>query len=73
MIEAINQGIERDELMLGMIKKYKESAKEPQQQNLFWDINKYDWIYIYRLIGKNQYELYKSLAYENKISHFNYM
>lgn len=35
MIEAINQGIERDELMLGMIKKYKESAKEPQQQNLF--------------------------------------
>lgn len=35
MIEAINQGIERDELMLGMIKKYKESTKEPQQQNLF--------------------------------------
>lgn len=31
MIEAINQGIERDELMLGMIKKYKESAKEVQQ------------------------------------------
>ena len=35
MIEAINLGIERDELMLGMIKKYKESIKEPQQQNLF--------------------------------------
>ena len=35
MIEAINLGIERDELMLGMIKKYKESTKEPQQQNLF--------------------------------------
>lgn len=35
MKEAINQGIDRDELMLDMIRKYKESAKEPQQQNLF--------------------------------------
>lgn len=33
--EAIMQGIDRDELMLGMIKKYKDSTKEPQQQNLF--------------------------------------
>lgn len=35
MKEAINQGIDRDELMLDMIRKYKESTKEPQQQNLF--------------------------------------
>lgn len=33
--EKIAKGIERDELMLSMIKKYKDSTKQPQQQSLF--------------------------------------
>ncbi|MGL5894752.1 MAG: hypothetical protein ACRCZM_09090 [Bacteroidales bacterium] len=33
--ERINQSIEKDQLLLDMIKRYKESSKEPIQQRLF--------------------------------------
>lgn len=33
--ERINASIDRDELMLDMVKRYKESTKIPQQQDLF--------------------------------------
>lgn len=33
--KAILDDISKDEVMLGMIKKYKDSTKEPKQQNLF--------------------------------------
>ena len=33
--ERIEASIEKDQVMLDLIKKYKESTKEPQQQNLF--------------------------------------
>lgn len=33
--ERIEASIEKDQVMLNLIKKYKESTKEPQQQNLF--------------------------------------
>ena len=33
--ERIQAAIDRDELMLDMVKRYKESTKIPQQQDLF--------------------------------------